>query len=141
MAEMKTLIRGWTRTYTGDGVLLSVPGGQVHLRPSLSPLRPAAEILNDWLPAGGTREGPLGLVNAEGDYGVIANAIGSDEQVTGASLYGEQAYALVHARAPDPALYEKFVEVVRRLVHGHSLGLGTERRRPYFYDPPPAWQG
>ncbi len=141
MAEMKNLIRGWTRTYSGDGVVLSVPGGQVHLRPSLGPLRPAEEILNEWMPAGVTREGPLAIVNAEGDYGVIANAIAPDEQVTVAILYGEQTYALVHARATDPELYEKFVEVVRRLVHGHSLGLGAERRRPYFYDPPPGWQG
>lgn len=139
--ETKTLIRSWTRTYSGDGVLLSVPNGHVHLRPSLEPVRPAEQILREWLPAGATTEGPLAVVNAEGDYGVIANAIGTNEQVTVSILYGEHTYALVVARVTDPTLYASFVEVVRHLTHAHSLGLGAERRRPYFYDPPPDWQG
>jgi hypothetical protein len=139
--DVKTLVRGWTRTYSGDGVVLTVPNGSITLRPGITPLRAAAEIWRPLVPEGASVEGPFGLVTSEGEYGVIVNAIATPQQTTIAILYGEHHYVLIHGRTTDPTMFATFVEVVRRLAHGQSLGLGTERRRPYLYDPPAGWTG
>ncbi len=135
------LVRGWKRTFSGDGVVLSIPEGRIQIRPSITPLRPIAEIWPSRIPAGGQIEGPMTITNADGDYGVIVNATSGTDQVTVAILYGEYAYTLIEGHTNDATQHATFLDAVRRLAHEHSLGLGIDRRRPYFYDPPPGWSG
>lgn len=141
MMEIKNLIRGWRRSYSGDGVLLSIPNGTIFVRPGVTPMRSADAIWRPLVPASANVEGPFGIVTSEGEYGVIVNAIAPNEQITIAILYGDHSYATIHARTPDPALREQFLDVVRRLADSFPLGLGVERRRRYFYEPPSGWTG
>jgi hypothetical protein len=111
------------------------------VQPGSKPIRAAEAIWRPLMPAGATLEGPFTLVTSEGEYGVIVNGVVEGEQTTVALVYGEHTYASIHARTTDASLYATFLDVVRRLAHGQSLGLGADRRRPYLYDPPPGWSG
>lgn len=138
--EANELVRGWTRTYSGDGVVLSVAQGTIHLRPRVTPLRPIRQVLSRATPAGATVDGPFPLVTLEGEYGALLNVTVGNEQATTAVIYGDSFYALVDGRTTVPEAHAAFRSTVARLARGHSLGLGSERWRPYFYAPPDGWQ-
>lgn len=138
---MEQLIKGWRRTYSGGGVVLSNPQGTVQIQPGLAPLRAAEDLWRPLAPRDATIEGPFGVVTYEGEYGVVVNAVTPAEQNTIAIVYGDHTYTSIHARATDPAAFATFLDVARRVAHLFPLGQGTDRRRRYFYTPPPGWTG
>lgn len=135
------LLRGWERTVSGDGVVLKLPQGVIRIRPAIAPLRPFSKIWRERIPPDGEIQGPIAMVSAESEYGAMLNARKGDEQITLVALFGDASYALIEGKTSDPAAHRPFVETVRRLAYGNSLGLGSDRRRPYLYDRPKGWSG
>ena len=133
------VLRGWRRTFSGDGVVLSIPEGQIHLRPKVTPVRPIRQLAKT-PPPGAKVDGPFPLVTFEGEYGALVNIVVGDEQHTSALIYGDTFYALIDGRTKVPDAHATFRMAVARLAREHTLGLGIDRFRPYFYMPPPDWQ-
>ncbi|MFN0245531.1 MAG: hypothetical protein ACKV2T_01400 [Kofleriaceae bacterium] len=136
-----TVLRGWERTMSGDGVVFRHPRGTIRIRPALVPLQSFAAIMRANIPAGGDVQGPIAMVNAEGEYGAMVNAISGDEQFTLVVLFAETSYSLIIGHTADKEAHRLFVETVRRTAYGNSLGLGSDRRRPYLYERPAGWSG
>ena len=132
---------GWKRTFSGGGVVLDRDNGKIRIQPGLAPLQPFAEIMRTNIPPGGEVQGPVAMINAEGEYGAMVNAIKGDEQITLVALFGDQTYSVIVGRTTDPGAHRTYVETVRRVAYGHSLGLGSDRRRPYLYERPAGWSG
>jgi hypothetical protein len=149
------VLTGWRRSFTADGVILSVPEGAGHgiirIRPLIAPLRTLRTILADYLtrPREGAPvpevEGPFGMTTSEGEYGAVVNEIAvRDQRVvqrTLALIYGDLTLASIEGTTREPAAFDLFRQTVERLAKGHALGLGVERWRRYFYDAPRGWSG
>jgi hypothetical protein len=137
---MSETLRGWQRSFSGDGVVFKHEHGTIRIRPSYK-LEPFRAIMRANIPADGELQGPIAMVNAEGEYGAMVNAVNGDEQITLVALYGDNSSALIIGRTSRQASHKVFVETVRRMAYGNSLGLGTDRRRPYLYERPASWSG
>jgi hypothetical protein len=135
------VLRGWERTFSGDGVVFRHPRGTIRIRPALTPLQSFTTIMRANIPTGGEVQGPIAMVNAEGEYGAMVNAINGDEQFTLVVLFGDTSYSMIIGHTADKEAHKLFVETVRRTAYGNSLGLGSDRRRPYLYDRPVGWSG
>jgi hypothetical protein len=150
------LLSGWRRSFTADGLVLAPPEqlgtGRIRIRPHVAPLRSVKDLAQDFLtppPPGGPApevEGPLGLTTAEGEYAALVSEIvrpaaGVARQHTACFVMGDDWFAAIDGATDLPALFPLFRRSVEQLAYGHCLGLGTDRWRRYFYDPPPGWSG
>jgi hypothetical protein len=154
--HVEPLLSGWRRTFTADGVILAPPqpegGGRVRIRPRLEPLRSVRSLANEFLtppPPGAPApevEGPFGLSTAEGEYAAMVSEIvrpipGQALQRTACFIMGDDWFAQIDGVTDQPALFTLFRRTIERLAYGHCLGLGTDRWRRFFHDPPPRWSG
>jgi hypothetical protein len=90
-------------------------------------------------------EGPHGLTTAEGEYAALlheTSGAGTDHPVqrTLAYVAGDASYALIDGTTRTPALFAHFRQATQALAYSHCLGLGSDRWRRYFYDPPAGFQ-
>jgi len=139
---------GWRRSFVGGDVVLTADEGpqtgRIRLTQRLAPLRPMAEIFAPMLGAaepGALIERPVVTVNAEGEYSAVANALGRWRQHTLGVVFGDDHYALIDGVVTVPEQFGRFRAAVRKLTHAYTLGLGSNRWRRFYYEPPPGWTG
>jgi hypothetical protein len=84
------------------------------------------------------------ITTAEGEYGAhvtIAGKVnGAPAQRDIGVVFGDDFYAMLSALCVVPERFAEFSSSVATLVKLDSHALGVRRRR-FFYDPPPGWQG
>ncbi len=142
--EARILV-GWRRAFSGPDVAMVSPGGPtlglIRVRQRLAPLAPVRAIFEPLLAAmpGARVTGPEGLVTSEGEHGAVMNAQAELVQRTWAVIYGDTHYALIEGHAGAPDLFAPVRAAVQKLAYSHCLGLGSDRWRRFYYEPPRSW--
>ena len=138
----------WERSFAGsDVVFTSVDGpqaGRIRIVRRVAPLRSVEQIFGRFLEGaepGAAVERPSVMVTAEGEYATFANAVGLKEQRSLGVVFGDDHYAQIIGASNDPALFERFRASVLKLTYALTMGLGSNRWRPFYYEPPPGWIG
>jgi hypothetical protein len=149
------LFAGWRRVAMGDGVVLVAPdrqgAGRIRIRPQVAPLRAMRAVFAELLARPPSREGrveidgPHGMTTAEGEYGAFVHEVsgaGTTRPVQRTLVYiaGDASYALIDGTTGTPALFAHFRQATQALAYSQCLGLGSDRWRRYFYDPPEGWR-
>jgi len=132
-------LAGWNRRWLADGIVLAPPkrdGERLSVRGNLRPLRRFASLVGD---AGyGELER---FTTVEGEYaGIVVVTEPAVTRVV-AMVVGDDSYALVEGRTPDPTRAEWFRDLVRTVARFYPFGLGRLRRRRFVYRPPEGWSG
>ncbi len=135
-------VAGWRRSFVGsDCVLTDEEGahaGRIRIAQRVAPLRSVEEIFAPFLAVG---ERPAIAVTAEGEYAALANALDTTRQHTLGVVFGDDHYAEIDGVATVPARYARVRTAVEKLTHAYTLGLGSNRWRRFYYEPPPGWIG
>ncbi len=144
---MSSFMTEWRRTFSAGDVALVPPQGPevgiIRVRQHL-PGRPALKKIVAAVHAespGATVEGPLLLVTAEGELGAVVNLVEERRQRTTAVIFGDDFYAQIDGKVHQREHFAVFRQAVAKLAHGHCMGLGTDRWRRFYYEPPPGWTG
>lgn len=149
------LLAGWSRRLAVGGVVLVPPDApaargliRIHDR---EPRRPLAAIVAR-LGSGGAAgsdftlsDGPHPLVTHEGEHAAFVECrlrgAAAEVQRSVGIVMGDEHFAIIDGRVDDPARFQRFHDVVLALTWSYSLGLGTNRWRPFHYQPPAGWRG
>ena len=142
-------LAGWRRVPIDGGVRLIPPDpapGIVQVRHGLA-LRPLREIVAQLieLKLGGEPvelvAPPRMIATAEGEYGAVFELVGAHARRAIGVVFGDDSLAMVDGRVVDATRFADFAELVEQLTMGISLGLGTDRWRRFWYQPPSGWGG
>jgi len=140
--DVRGAVAAWRRTFAGSDLVLSAEEGpqaaRIVVSRRVAPVRPVSELFAPFLAVG---DRPAIAVTAEGEYAAIANTVDANRQRTLGVVFGDDHYARIEGVATLPALYGRIRAAVHKLVHACTLGLGSNRWRRFYYDPPPGWIG
>jgi len=147
-------LAGWSRVLLADGLLLAAPergAGRIRVRTHEQPLRPLLPVLEELgrrLPAGYSvtaAEPARRLVTDEGEYALFVRFRGSSgerqyERSVGV-IVGDDALAIIEGIVEKPDSFDMVRHAVEAMTIAYGFGLGANRWRRFFYDPPPGWNG
>jgi len=138
-------IASWRRERRAFGRIRYTPPedaslGEIVIHERVRPLTPLVRLSR----ARGA-DGPLGpatrLATAEGELGaVVGFEAGGAHHVLGV-VYGDDFQTIVHGRTAHAEQRERIDLATREVVVHLPLGLGHDRYRRFWYQPPPGWQG
>lgn len=141
------MILPWRRTFSGGDVVLCLPegpeAGHIRVREQ-QPGRPRLrQLLEPILAAapGASVEGPAPLVTAEGEMAALVNLVDARHQRTTAFIFADESYCQIDGMVTVPEHFPAFRQAVTKLTYGHCMGLGTDRWRRFYYEPPRGWTG
>ena len=150
---MSISLAGWRRVAIEGGVMLVPPEPATGVIQILhrQPLRSLFEIAQHLaqLPLVGRPVKLLAMPRAittdDGEHGAIlqlGTGPGDREarRIVGV-VFGDDWLSTVDGRVATPAQFDAFGEIVERLTLSLGLGLGSERWRRFFYQPPVGWNG
>jgi hypothetical protein len=148
-------LAGWRRTFLADGlVLVSAEGPdagviRIHTRGQpLVRLRDLIDQLRARMPQA-SQAATVGAIEQvhtlEGEYAAIVPMTSRhNDQIldrTIGVIFGDEWFAAIDGLTTRPDAVEGMRAVVRRMTVQYSLGLGDNRRRPYWCEPPRGWKG
>lgn len=129
---------GWTQRFSGDLVVYEAPdaGSRVRCHQRV-PLAPLSRLIAGAVGGAAWRVVARdAVVTAEGEYGALARVAvemrGAAVERSVAAVFGDSDAVVIEADARHAA-------VVRGLLLGWRLGLGSPRTRRYLYQPPAGW--
>lgn len=146
-------LAGWRRIIVEGGVMLVHPEpsvGFIRVR-AREPLRPLPQVLAECVAAGigglpaelvdkprvvGTNEGEFAAL-AE----LVARAEGRELRRYLGLVAGDEYAAIVDGRVARADEFARFADLVERMTLAHSMGLGSDRWRRFYYRPPRGWDG
>lgn len=150
---LPSILPAWRSTFYADGLALLPPEGRtqglIRIRDRRRPLRSAQRLVTTIaaeMKLPGLTVSPIErLTTCEGEYAALATISGviqnqPFERNLG-FLFGDDFYTQIDANTTTPSKFEFFRKATRELSYFYSLGLGELRRRRFYYDPPPAWNG
>jgi len=111
------------------------------------PLRPLRETIKQMIELGLGGEAvklvapPRMIATAEGEYGAVFELASARARRHVGVVFGDDSLALVDGRVADAARFAEYAELVEGLTMSISLGLGTDRWRRFWYEPPAGWRG
>jgi hypothetical protein len=120
----------WRRSRAGGDVVLThrhePDSGWIRVSAGITPLKPAADLV--------AAPRDIGVTD-EGEYFVI----GSAKDRVRAVVFGAESYTQIDACVLDPNQRAAYLTMTRALAHETTLGHGTGRIRPYYYEAPIGW--
>jgi hypothetical protein len=144
---------GWSWELRPDGVLTAPPEGKAlgHIRysererPVRRPRDVAAALERDARFRIVKMGNPERLITDEGEYGALLTVDGllleAPVQHTLGFVYLDDFYSVVDGLALAREQQGRFAQTVRNLTFNDLHGLAELRRRRFFYQPPPGWNG
>ena len=142
---MANTFAGWRKVHIENGIRLVAPepaAGVIQIRHHLR-LRPVREIVQQIVDAQLGGHGmtlvapPRQITTVEGEYGARFDVAGAGISRSIGVVYGDDAMTLIDGRA----FGDSYGELVDSLTIGLDLGLGTDRWRRFWYEPPAGWEG
>jgi len=136
---------GWRKVHIEHGIRLVPPApaeGVIQIRHHLR-LRPVREIVEQIVETklGGEAMAlvapPRKLTTVEGEYGARFDVAGPGIVRSIGLVYGDDAMTIIDGRA----FGDSYTTLVDSLTIGLDLGLGTDRWRRFWYEPPAGWEG
>jgi hypothetical protein len=126
----------------GDDVVDISAEGRVRVTPR-APLRPLRALVAAAAARepGGVVHGPETLVTAEGEHAAVVHVCAPLRQRSLGVVFGDDWMTTIEAVCHAPPAFARFRERVARLTRETELGLGSGRRRCFFYQPPAGWIG
>lgn len=132
--------------------MLIPPGGAGAIRiATREPLRPLAHVIQALSRIGlGGRPAelvgtPRAIVTEEGEHAVLfalrSTGAGPVLERHIGLIFGDTHLALIDGRVGDAPEFARYAELVDRITRSWCMGLGGERWRRCFYQPPPGWAG
>lgn len=134
----KTVLgKQWRRVFSaGDVVLIphhDPDAGWIRISSKQAPLRSVRELFATFPTP------PEVGVTEEGEYFALGVTRSLRKQQMLAIVFGAESYTRIEANTLNPARFDFFVDAGRELAHRTILGYGSQRIRPFYYVPPPAW--
>src|SRR5262249_60404203 len=107
------------------------------------PLRPTPGLATEAFQAspGGRLTATRQLVTAEGEYAAAFGVATAAQERAVAFVVGDEHMSVVDGVARRPEQLAPLRRAVVELARACCLGLGGDRRRRFFYAPPPGWTG
>jgi hypothetical protein len=146
---MTAFLADWRRLVVDGGLLFLAPDpmfGVVRIRTDVA-RRPVREVVADIArPVAGASFEPFApprvFVTAEGEQAVIFDLVARPRELvirrSVAVIIGDQSLVTIDGRAVRPDGHDIGARVQELATH-FTLGLGSDRWRAYFYQPPPGW--
>ncbi len=151
-------MQGWIAKRLADGAAYYPPEGArlgaITIRERRRPLERVRQIVEHDLGkmrettlASGEIEESEQLITGEGEHAALFRIAGVSK-IDGAKIeymhafvFGDDCYDRFDAWCTDSTEFLSFRISIRDVVFAHRLGLGRDRVRRFFYDPPTGWQG
>ena len=132
------LSRAWRRTFSGGNVVL-VPrmkpdSGWIQQTMAQTPLRSVPELFEE-LPDARPEIG----ITDDGEYFAIGTGTRGGTSHTLAFVFGPESYTRIEAQTTSADDVEMFASAVRAVAYNATLGYGSRRIRPFYYQPPAQW--
>jgi hypothetical protein len=145
-ADAGDALAGTHRWLSGGDSVFELPEGpaaghvRVHARTPLRPLHAIVAEIFQQTP-GARLIAPRGLTTAEGEYAAVFGVATATQERAVGFVVGDEHMSVIDGVARLPERFALVRRAVVEAARATCLGLGADRRRWYFYAPPPGWTG